>query len=83
MIAGRTYLERGLPVQVLCGWGPGNGNPDLTRRYFHTAPKQFGPRNVLIRRTNGETVIRGFRGLRKPKNGAAEPQPPRPTGGAA
>jgi acetyl esterase len=26
-----------------------------------------GPRNVLIRRENGELVVRPFRGLRKPK----------------
>jgi acetyl esterase len=25
-----------------------------------------GPRNVLIRRANGQTVVRPFRGLRKP-----------------
>ena len=25
MIAGRTYLERGRPVTVVCGWGPGGG----------------------------------------------------------
>lgn len=24
-IAGRTYLERGEPVEVICGWGPGGG----------------------------------------------------------
>lgn len=24
-IAGRTYLERGKPVVVVCGWGPGGG----------------------------------------------------------
>lgn len=24
-IAGRTYLERGKPVVVLIGWGPGGG----------------------------------------------------------
>lgn len=26
-----------------------------------------GPRNVLIRRENGDLVVRPFRGLRKPK----------------
>jgi acetyl esterase len=29
--------------------------------------KGGGPRNVLIRRENGELVVRPFRGLRKPK----------------
>jgi hypothetical protein len=24
-IAGRTYLERGRLVRVVCGWGPGGG----------------------------------------------------------
>lgn len=24
-VAGRTYLERGNPVVVVCGWGPGGG----------------------------------------------------------
>lgn len=23
--AGRVYLERGKPVTVICGWGPGGG----------------------------------------------------------
>lgn len=29
-----------------------------------------GPRNVLIRREDGTTVVRPFRGLRKPKENA-------------
>lgn len=48
-IAGRIYLERGRPVQVLVQWGTGGG-----------------PRNVLIRRGDGQLVVRPFRGLRKP-----------------
>jgi hypothetical protein len=47
-VAGRTYLEQGRPVTVLCGWGPGGG-----------------PRNVRIRREDGTTTIRPFRGLRR------------------
>jgi hypothetical protein len=50
---GRTYLERGRPVTVLARWRPGSG----------------GPRNVLIRRGNGQLVVRPFRGLRTPRDG--------------
>ena len=46
-IVGRTYLERGEPVEVLIQW------------------KGKGPRNVAIRRADGSTVVRPFRGLRK------------------
>lgn len=47
-VVGRTYLERGEPVEVLVQW------------------KGKGPRNVAIRRADGSTVVRPFRGLRKP-----------------
>lgn len=50
-IVGRTYLERGEPVEVLVQW------------------KGKGPRNVAIRRADGSTVVRPFRGLRKPAEG--------------
>ncbi|MFI6332937.1 hypothetical protein ACIBBG_32100 [Micromonospora chersina] len=53
-VAGRTYLERGQPVTVICGWGPGGG-----------------PRNVWIRRADGTEVVRPFRGLRRPPEGAS------------
>lgn len=45
----RIYLERGLPVTVVCRgtWRRGE------------------IRNVLIRRQNGSLVCRPFRGLRK------------------
>lgn len=46
---GRTYLERGQPVVVLVRWAGGKGTP----------------RNVLVRRSDGSTVVRPFRGLRK------------------
>lgn len=65
MIAGRTYLERGRPVTVLIGWGPGRGDPDITARIFADPPQRHGPRNVLIRRADGTTTVRGFRGLRR------------------
>lgn len=72
MIAGRRYLERGRPVVALVGWGDGRGVPALTGRFFVDGPTQpparFGPKNVLLRReTTGEVVVRGFRGLRLPK----------------
>lgn len=47
---GRTYLERGQPVEVLVRWAPGAGVI----------------RNVLIRRHDGSLVVRPFRGLRRP-----------------
>jgi acetyl esterase len=67
-IAGRTYLERGNPVTVLIGWGPGGGDKAITAAVFAGAAKQpkQGPRNVAIRRGDGSVVVRPFRGLRKP-----------------
>ena len=64
---GRTYLERGRPVTVLVRWA------ERGQRRFKTAEQGFtirwtgdrpteGPRNVLIRREGGETVVRPFRG---------------------
>lgn len=68
MITGSTYLERGVPVTVLAAWN-GKRDPDLDRLrallpLVTTRPS--GPRNVLIRRADGTTAVRGFRGLRKP-----------------
>jgi hypothetical protein len=70
VIAGRTYLERGLPVVVLIGFGPGGGDPDATTRYFPGRRPKNGPRNVLITRADGTRTVRPFRGLRKVKDGA-------------
>lgn len=53
---GTRYLEKGRPVTVLVRWRPGAG----------------GPRNVLIRRSDGTLVVRPFRGLRKPPAGTGE-----------
>lgn len=55
-IVGRTYMERGEPVEVLVQW------------------KGKGPRNVAIRRADGTTVVRPFRGLRKPPASNTDPQ---------
>lgn len=68
VITGSTYLERGEPVTVAVAWC-GKSNPDLSRLrellpLVVTRPS--GPRNVLIRRADGTTAVRGFRGLRKP-----------------
>jgi acetyl esterase len=49
-MVGRTYLERGQPVVVLA----------------RADWKAGGPRNVLIRRSDGSLVVRPFRGLRRP-----------------
>ena len=49
------YLERGAPVVVLVQWRPGAG--------------PGAPRNVLVRRADGELVVRPFRGLRRPEAG--------------
>lgn len=71
-LVGRTYLERGNPVTVLIGWGPGGGDKAITAAVFDGSqmPKQ-GPRNVLIERADGSRVVRPFfRALRKPKQEA-------------
>ncbi len=51
MIVGRTYLEGGKPVVILVQWATGCG--------------PTGPRNVMIRRSDGTVVVRPFRGLRR------------------
>ena len=52
-VVGATYLERGRPVTVVAQWRSGRD----------AGPR--GPRNVLIRRADGELVVRPFRGLRR------------------
>lgn len=51
-MAPAAYLERGKPVTVLCTWRPGPTG-------------ETGPRNVMIRRADGDIVVRPFRGLRR------------------
>lgn len=72
-VVGRTYLERGEPVEVLAQWrGPSeavSNRRDLVCREVVLNPgrrRRSGPRNVLIRRADGELVVRPFRGLRRP-----------------
>ncbi|MGW0836549.1 hypothetical protein [Streptomyces prunicolor] len=65
-MTGRTYLERGRPVTVLIAYCA-RRVPDVTGDWLHFQwPGQrpaAGPRNVAIRRTDGSTVVRPFRGL--------------------
>lgn len=65
MITGSTYLERGEPVLVTAAWnGQARDLPDLTLLLPHVRTKARGPRNVMIRRADGSTDVRPFRGLR-------------------
>jgi hypothetical protein len=72
---GRTYFERGEPVVVLAQWRTGGAMPqdaiDLARALLDDGAGMAiegvirrPMRNVLIRRANGELVVRPFRGLR-------------------
>lgn len=67
---GRTYLEAGDPVVVLARWRHARPAAGETRHGSVTiawaGKSRGGPRNVLIRREDGEAVVRPFRGLRKP-----------------
>ena len=62
-VVGRTYLERGQRVLVLAQWRTGAAAPDVSVAIHGNSRS---PRNVLIRRSTGELVVRPFRGLRKP-----------------
>jgi len=69
-IVGNTYLERGEPVEIVRQWRTG-AMQNLTMRLLDgnvalgNTNATTGPRNVLIRRANGDLVVRPFRGLRK------------------
>lgn len=66
-IVGRTYLERGAPVEIVAQWSQ-RGAPLMDARYPISLTSRIargGPRNVLIRRPDGELVVRPFRGLRR------------------
>lgn len=71
---GRTYLERGQPVVVLKRWGKNNAGFCEPIGPFDDCSwsDRGGPRNVLIKRSSGELVVRPFRGLRKPPDQGAE-----------
>lgn len=65
-ITGRTYLERGSPVTVITAYNA-RRTPEINAPWLHfTWPARrpaAGPRNVAIRRADGSTTIRPFRGL--------------------
>lgn len=83
-IVGRTYLERGEPVVVLAQWRTrkavaervveGDSKAFITATKVHPqiANRKSGPRNVLIRRANGDRVVRPFRGLRRTEEVTSE-----------
>jgi hypothetical protein len=60
-MVGRTYLER----PVLANWSRGPYSPVVV--LARASWKKGSPRNVLIRRPDGSTTIRPFRGLRRPE----------------
>ncbi|WP_020580176.1 hypothetical protein [Actinopolymorpha alba] len=63
---GRTYAERGQPVVVLARWQDyRKGEPRTDVVLWVRRPKPHAPRNVAIRRADGTTVVRPFRGLRR------------------
>jgi hypothetical protein len=73
VITGSEYQSRGQSVRVVTAWN-GKSNPDLARLQallplVSTRPN--GPRNVMIRRADGSSDVRPFRGLAKPKGGEA------------
>lgn len=73
MITGSTYLERGEPVLVTAAWnGATRDLPDLSALLPHLRTKAHGPRNCMIRRADGSTDVRPFRGLRRTDSNPAE-----------
>lgn len=66
MIPGTTYLLRGEPVTALVAWRQQRASERLDNGP-HLTTKATTPRNVLIRRPDGTTVVRPFRGLHRPK----------------
>jgi acetyl esterase len=76
-ITGRTYLERGSPVTVITAYNARRA-PDITAPWLHfTWPGRrpaAGPRNVAIRRADGSTTVRPFRGLKRPPNHPNAPE---------
>ncbi|WP_047890972.1 hypothetical protein [Micromonospora sp. RV43] len=63
MITGRTYLERGQLVTVLVQWRQQRKTERMPAHQLLTLGTHT-PRNVLLRRPDGELVVRPFRGLR-------------------
>ncbi|GAA3372240.1 hypothetical protein GCM10017744_102950 [Streptomyces antimycoticus] len=65
-LTGRAYLERGEPVIVITAFCARRA-PDIAGSWldFHWPGRRpaAGPRNVAIRRADGTTTVRPFRGL--------------------
>jgi hypothetical protein len=66
-VIGRTYLEHGQPVTVLTRGNWKRPRPVPCDVIWLRPPKPSAPRSVLIRRADGQLVIRAFYGLRKMK----------------
>lgn len=64
MITGSVYLEHGRPVVVVAQWRQQPATERTHLPHVHTGTGT--PRNVTIRRSDGTTVTRPFRGLRRP-----------------
>ncbi|MEU5298016.1 hypothetical protein [Streptomyces umbrinus] len=68
-MTGRVYLERGQPVTVVTPYCARRA-PELTGDWLHFQwpgrRPAAGPRNVAIRRADGSTTVRPFRGLTRP-----------------
>jgi hypothetical protein len=61
-----TYLEHGQPVTIVTRWGTTPLPHGPGTAVWRQSPKP-APRNVLIRRQDGQLAVRPFRGLRKPE----------------
>lgn len=70
MIDGKSYLERGQPVTVICGWKHTAAAPSA-HILWTAPPSRYGPRNVYIERADGLRVVRPFRGMRRREGAAA------------
>lgn len=75
-ISGRTYLERGSPVTVITA-DNARRTPDINAPWLHFTwlgrCPAAGPRNVAIRRADGSTTVRPFRGLTRPDRHDSDP----------
>ncbi|MFI6937581.1 hypothetical protein [Streptomyces sp. NPDC050287] len=82
-MTGRVSLERGQPVTVLIAYCARRA-PDVAGDWLYFAwpgrRPAAGPRNVAVRRVDGSTVVRPFRGLtylQPPAKPTAEREPAR------
>ncbi|MFF8036231.1 hypothetical protein [Streptomyces sp. NPDC016626] len=77
-MTGQVYLERGHPVTVVTPFSARHV-PEITGDWFHFCwtgrRPATGPRNVAVRRADGSTVVRSFRGLTRPTAQGPIPNP--------